>query len=121
METGLRKSRDRWTGSTMEIDAARARRRHNDERCAELLARSASAEAELAQARIRLTSLETERDSNRQVLESAAADLAAADSNTCRLESRSVSSDVRSEEHTSELQSPDHLIRRLHLHKHTML
>ena len=35
-------------------------------------------EAELAQARQRLTSLEAERDSNRQVLESAAADLAAA-------------------------------------------
>jgi chromosome segregation protein len=41
--------------------------------------RSASADAELAQARHRLTALEAERDSNRQVLESAAADLAAAE------------------------------------------
>ena len=40
--------------------------------------RSASAEAELTQARHRLTALEAERDSNRQILESAAADLAAA-------------------------------------------
>src|SRR6202034_2757766 len=55
-----------------------ARRRHNEERCAELVVRSASAEAELAQARHRVTALEAERDSNRQVLESAAADLAAA-------------------------------------------
>src|SRR5579862_2118816 len=62
----------------MEMDRAQARRRHNQERCAELEARSAAADAELAQARQRVTSLETERDSNRQILESAASDLAAA-------------------------------------------
>ena len=75
IETELRENRDRLSQIAMEIDRAQARRRHNDERCAELLVRSASAEAELAQARFRLTSLEAERDSNRQVLESAAADL----------------------------------------------
>ena len=64
----------------MEIDRAQARRRHNEERCAELVVRSASSEAELAQAQHRLTALEAERDSNRQMLESAAADLAAAQS-----------------------------------------
>ena len=69
----------------MEIDRAQARRRHNDERCAELLVRSAAAEAELAQARHRLTSLEAERNSNRQMLESAAADLAAAEQRTCAI------------------------------------
>jgi chromosome segregation protein len=78
IETELRENRDRLSQIDLEIDRARARRRHNDERCAELLVRSASAEAELAQARHRLTSLESERDSNRQTLESAAADLAAA-------------------------------------------
>jgi len=78
IETELRENRDRLSELAMEIDRARARRRHNDERCAELLVRSASAEAELAQARHRVTALEAERDSNRQVLESAAADLAAA-------------------------------------------
>ena len=62
----------------LEIDRAQARRRHNEERCAELVARPASSEAELAQARSRLTALEAERESNRQILESAAADLAAA-------------------------------------------
>ncbi len=78
IETELRENRDRLSQIDLEIDRARARRRHNDERCAELAVRSASAEAELAQARHRLTALEAERDSNRQVLESAAADLAAA-------------------------------------------
>ncbi len=78
IDTELRENRDRLSEIAMEIDRARARRRHNEERCAELLVRCASADAELAQARHRLTSLESERDSNRQVLESAAADLASA-------------------------------------------
>jgi chromosome segregation protein len=78
IETELRENRERLSQIDLEIDRARARRRHNDERCAELVVRSASAEAELAQASHRLTALEAERDSNRQVLESAAADLAAA-------------------------------------------
>ncbi len=78
IETELRENRERLSQIDLEIDRAHARRRHNEERCAELVVRSASAEAELAQARHRLTALEAERDSNRQVLESAAADLAAA-------------------------------------------
>ncbi len=78
IETELRENRDRLSQIDLEIERARARRRHNDERCAELVVRSASAEAELAQARHRLTALEAERDSNRQILESAAGDLAAA-------------------------------------------
>ncbi len=78
IEAELRENRDRLSQIELEIDRARARRSHNDERCAELVVRSAAAEAELAQARQRLTALEAERDSNRQVLESAAADLAAA-------------------------------------------
>ncbi|MGB6988154.1 MAG: AAA family ATPase, partial [Candidatus Sulfotelmatobacter sp.] len=78
IETDLRENRERLSQIDLEIDRARARRQHNEERCAELVVRSASAEAELAQARHRLTALEAERDSNRQVLESAAGDLAAA-------------------------------------------
>ncbi|HEV2396641.1 MAG TPA: chromosome segregation protein SMC [Candidatus Sulfotelmatobacter sp.] len=80
IETELRENRDRISQIAMEIDRAHARRRHNEERCAELLVRAASAEAELAQARHRLTALESEREQNRQILESAAADLAAAQS-----------------------------------------
>jgi len=78
IETELRENRERISQIALEIDRAHARRLHNEERCAELLVRSASAEAELAQARHRLTALESERESNRQILESAAADLAAA-------------------------------------------
>ncbi len=80
IETELRENRDRISQIALEIDRAHARRRHNEERCAELLVRTASSEAELAQARHRLTALESERESNRQILESAAADLAAAQS-----------------------------------------
>jgi chromosome segregation protein len=80
IESELRENRDRINQIALEIDRAHARRRHNEERCAELLVRSASAEAELAQARHRLTALEAERETNRQILESAAADVAAAQS-----------------------------------------
>jgi chromosome segregation protein len=78
IESELRENRERISQIALEIDRAHARRRHNEERCAELLVRSASAEAELAQARHRLTALEAERESNRQTLESAAADVGAA-------------------------------------------
>jgi chromosome segregation protein len=78
IETELRENRDRIGQVAMEIDRAHARRRHNEERCAELLVRSASADAELAQARQRQIALESEQESNRQILESAAAEVAAA-------------------------------------------
>ena len=80
IDAELRDNRDRISQIALEIDRAHARRRHNEERSAELLVRVASHEAELAQARHRLTALESERESNRQILESAAADLAAAQS-----------------------------------------
>ena len=78
IETEMRENHDRLSQIDLEIDRAHARRRHNDERCAELVARAASAESEVAQAGQRLAALEAERDTNRQVLESAASDLAAA-------------------------------------------
>jgi len=78
IENELRENRERISQIALEIDRAHARRRHNEERCAELLARSAAAEAEVAQARSRLAVLEAERESHRQVLASAGADLAAA-------------------------------------------
>ena len=80
IEAELRENRDRISQIALEIDRAHARRRHNEERCAELLVRSASAQAELGQAQHRLQTLEAERESNRQILESAAADLRAAQS-----------------------------------------
>jgi chromosome segregation protein len=93
IDTELRENRDRISQIAIEIDRAQARRRHNEERCAELLTRSATAEAELAQAQQRLTALEAERESNRQVLESAAAHLAAAQSDLilCQQDAAAVS------------------------------
>src|SRR5262249_38096912 len=55
-----------------------AQRRHNEERCNELMIRAAASEAELAQVHRRLTALEGELNSNRQLLDSAAAEVAAA-------------------------------------------
>src|SRR5579871_1285172 len=78
IEAELRENRDRIAQIAMEIDRAHARRRHNEERCTDLTLRAASSEAELAQARHKLTSLEAERDANRQILDSAATDVAAA-------------------------------------------
>ena len=78
IESEIRENRERLNQIKLESERAHAQRRHNEERCAELVARSVSSEAELTQAQHRLTALEAERDSNRQVLESAAADVAAA-------------------------------------------
>ncbi|HTS34109.1 MAG TPA: chromosome segregation protein SMC [Candidatus Solibacter sp.] len=78
IETELRENHDRVNQIALEIDRAQARRRHNEERCSELVVRTASSQAELAQVQHRLGGLESERESNRQILESAAADLASA-------------------------------------------
>ena len=78
IETEVRENRERLSQLKLESDRAHAQRRHNEERCAELVVRIASSEAELAQAQHRLAALETERDSNHQILDSAADDLAAA-------------------------------------------
>jgi chromosome segregation protein len=78
IENEIRENRERLNQIKIDSERAHAQRRHNQERCAELVARSAASEAELVEARQRLTALETERDSNRQVLESASAEVAAA-------------------------------------------
>jgi chromosome segregation protein len=79
IETEIRENRERLNQIKLESERAHAQRRHNDERCAELVVRSAAFEAELAQVQHRVAALETERDSNRQLLESAAADFLAAE------------------------------------------
>jgi chromosome segregation protein len=80
VSTETEQNRERLKQITIEMDRANGRRRHNEERCAELVVRMGASEAELAQVRHRLTALESELDSNRQILESAAADLASAQS-----------------------------------------
>ncbi|HEX5432617.1 MAG TPA: chromosome segregation protein SMC [Candidatus Angelobacter sp.] len=62
----------------LETERASGRRAANQERCAELEARSAAAEAELERARTQLIALVAELDTNRQFAESAAAEVAAA-------------------------------------------
>lgn len=78
IETETRQNRDRLSQIAIEGDRGKARIRTNEERCGELIVRTASAEAELAQAQNRLMALEEERNGHQQVLDSAAADLAAA-------------------------------------------
>jgi chromosome segregation protein len=78
IETEIRENRERLNQIKLDSERTQAQRRHNEERCAELVVRSAASEAELAQAQHRLTALQAERDSNHQVLQSAAADVAAA-------------------------------------------
>ena len=78
IETETRQNRDRLNQIAIEGDRGKARTRTNEERCAELIVRTASAEAEMAQAQQRLAALEEERDGHQQLLDSAAADLAAA-------------------------------------------
>jgi chromosome segregation protein len=84
IETELRENRERLNEIKLETDRAQAQRRHNEERCAELIVRAGSSENELAQAQHKLVTLASERDSNQQVLDSAAADVAAAQEELAR-------------------------------------
>ena len=71
-------NRDKLNAVVMEIDRAIARRRTNEERCAELDARSAGAQAELGNAEAQLARLQQELEENRDILQSANADVAQA-------------------------------------------
>ena len=78
IESELRQNRDRLAQIQLDSESAYGQRRHNEERCAELITRSASSDLEMAQVNHRLTALQAERDANQQVLDSASADLTAA-------------------------------------------
>jgi chromosome segregation protein len=78
IESELRENRERLSQIKIETDRALGKRRNNEERCGELIIQSASSEAELAQSLHRLAGVEAERDSNIQILESAAEELAVA-------------------------------------------
>ncbi len=71
-------NRERLNAVVMEIERAIARRRTNEERCAELDARSAGAQAELGSTQEQLARLQQELEANRGILESANADVALA-------------------------------------------
>jgi len=71
-------NREQLNSLVMEIDRAVARRRTNEERCAELDARSAGAQAELAGTEEQLARHQEELQTNRNILDSANADVAVA-------------------------------------------
>ncbi len=78
IESEIRENRERLNQIKIETDRAHARQRHNEERCAEIVVRSASLQSELGQGQQRLAVLEAELESNRQVLESASSEVATA-------------------------------------------
>ena len=71
-------NREKLTSLALDLDRAAARRRTNDERCAELDARSAGAQAEIANTQERATRLQQELEADRAMLDSANADVTAA-------------------------------------------
>jgi chromosome segregation protein len=74
-----KQTRNRLGEVNREIDRAHSRTRTNEERVAELVSRSVGSEAEITQTTGQLARLEEELTTNQQVLESAAADVAAAE------------------------------------------
>ena len=84
IETEIRENRERLNQIRLEFDRARAQRQHNEERCAELAQRSSASDGELALALQRFASVQNERASNRQLLQSATAELAAAQAELSR-------------------------------------
>ena len=78
IERAAQENRERLSNLSLELDRAASRRRTNEERCAELDARAASAQAEIGSTQTRLSRLEAELDENRVTLESANAAVAAA-------------------------------------------
>ena len=71
-------NREKLNTLALDLDRAAARRRTNEERCAELDARSAGAQAEIANTEEQAARLQQELETDRATLESANADVAAA-------------------------------------------
>ncbi len=75
IERESQENREKLNTLTLEIDRAAERRRINEERCAELDARSAGAQAEIANTEERFLRLRQELEANRATLESASSDV----------------------------------------------
>jgi chromosome segregation protein len=78
IEANARQNQERVSALILEADRAEARQRHNQERCAELMERATVCENEAVLIDERLAELELERASHCQVVDSAAADVSAA-------------------------------------------
>ncbi len=77
LEESAREAAARATQAAVELERAATRQNSNQERIAELLARIAAEEAELAQSRQQLQGITAERESHRTFLETAAGEAAA--------------------------------------------
>ena len=99
-----KQTRERLNQVHLEMERATARRRNNEERCAELTARAAAAEAEANSASTQLHRLQDELQTNQQVLESAAADVASAqhEHNQRQAESQQAAQRLREVEQSQE-------------------
>ena len=84
IERESQENREQLNTLALEIDRAAARRRTNDERCAELEARAAAAQAEIGNTEAQLARLQQELEANRATLESANADVAARAAGICK-------------------------------------
>ncbi|MGH9492107.1 MAG: chromosome segregation protein SMC, partial [Terriglobales bacterium] len=78
IENELAASRERASAIVLESDRAAAQQRHNQERCTELATRSTVALSDLEQARTQHAALESEQAANQSVLDTAAANVSAA-------------------------------------------
>ena len=76
IERDGQENRERLNSLALDLDRAAARRRTNDERCAELDARSAGAQSEIANTEEQCGRLQRELETDRATLESANADVA---------------------------------------------
>jgi chromosome segregation protein len=106
IDSEAKQTRERLNQVHLEIERATSRRRNNEERCAELTARAAAAEAEASSASGQLQRLEDELSVNQQVLESAAADVASAqqERNQCQSESQQATQRLMEVERNQEQQ-----------------
>jgi chromosome segregation protein len=84
LESAASAARERSAAIALEADRALAQQNHNHERCRELLARSAETQAELEHTAAHLASLHTELRVNRGVLDSAQAEVTAAQREAAR-------------------------------------
>ena len=96
IESEITRNAQAVNAMALEMERATGRRAANEERCAELQARSAAATAELERAQARQTSLTTELETNRHLSESAASEVAAAqhEARLRQQEAQSVSTSV---------------------------
>jgi chromosome segregation protein len=106
LESDARVNRDRLNELALEIDRSTARQRNNEERCAELDARSAAGQAELERTKVQLESLHEERAANRTSLWSAASDVARAkeQAEARQREADGATQNLRDCEHEQEVQ-----------------